>query len=413
MPTGRVGIAQSAWSSSLQEFGEQLRNRRTRVLRLSQAALAARVGLDQSSISRIEAGHRPRDKATAVALAEAYHLSVAETKAWLQLLYDSPGLLTNGNGAPNELSLEGIYALLERLRGDAADSHRFDYFHPSWGDPVDEEVTAVVDWLLADNHKLPRVHLLVEFAAILMHYLNQKGQYRRRLALAVAAADAAQELERRTVEGWLRSDAIPWTLLEQQRNAAAARPHLERGLALAKEMKNRDMEALVLTFQALADMLAGDNRHARTNLTRAHHLNPAPPVQTRVVWIDGDLALRQKQYDKAFTLYRAAEEIDVALGNGHHTVVTPLFRLGELYVRLLNLPAAKSAYMTLLNDMRPPLAGHRLARALFGLARVLRLEGDMEGARRLAGEALTASATADDNPQFRQIITLFIASLPG
>jgi hypothetical protein len=82
-------------------------------------------------------------------------------------------------------------------------------------------------------------------------------------------------------------------------------------------------------------------------------------------------------------------------------------------MRLLDLPAANGVYVTLLSDMQPPLIGHRLARALFGLARVLRLEGAIEGARRLADEALAALATADDDPQFRQIIGLFVASLPA
>lgn len=413
MPTGKVGIAQSAWNTSLQEFGEQLRDRRTRVLRLSQAAMAARVGLDQSSISRIEAGGKPRDKATTVTLADAYRLTQAETKAWLELLYGSTTIYPNGDAAMENLSLEYIYTLLERLRGDTFDSHRYDYFDPDRNGSVDREMIAVVDWFFANTHHLPRAHLLVEFGAVLMHYLNGRGQYRRRLALALVAADAAQELERRTVEGWLRSDAIPWTLMEQQRDAAAAQLHLKRGLTLAKALKNPDMEALALAFQARTYMIAGDNRHARANLTRARRLDPAPAVQARVDWIDGDLALRQKHYDKAFTFYRAAEAADVGQGSGHHTVVTPLFRLGDLYLRLFDLPAAKQVYVTLLSDMRPPLVGARLARAFFGLARVVRFEGDMAGARRLADEALAALATADDDPQFRQIIGLFVGSLPA
>jgi tetratricopeptide (TPR) repeat protein len=299
------------------------------------------------------------------------------------------------------------------------DLHLYDYFGSAPGDAFlhpdgsDSGGLVIVEWLLADSHQFMRAHLLVEFAAVLMHHLNRGGHYRLRLGLALAAADAARELERRTIEGWLRSDAIPWTLMEQQRDATTARPHLERGLTLAKELKNPDMEALALAFQARADMIAGDNRHARANLTRARHLDPAPVVQARVEWIDGDLALRQKHYDKAFILYRAAEAMDVGLGGGHHTVVTPLFRLGELCMRLLDLPAAKQVYITLLSDMRPPLISHRLARTRFGLARVLRMEGDIDGARRLADEALAALATADDDPQFRQIIGLFVASLPS
>jgi transcriptional regulator with XRE-family HTH domain len=421
MLSGRIDRAQSAWHTSLQEFGEQLRHKREHVLRLTQAQIAARVGIDQSRISRIEKGHKPRDKATAVVLAEAYRLSTTETKAWLELLYGSTTLFVKEEiDGPNvELGMGHLYDFLEQIYDKPINARTYDYFraapNEAFLDPdgSDDALIVAVDWLLADNHTILRAHLLVEFAAVLMHHLNQSGQYRRRLALALAAADAAQELERRTVEGWLRSDAIPWTLIEQQRDAKAALPYLERGLMLAKEMKHPDMEALARAFLARAYLVSGDNRRARANLRRAHNLNPSPPVLTRVDWIDGDLAMRQKHYDEAFSLYRAAEAVDVEEGGGHHTVVTPLFRLAELYLRLLDLPAAKQAYMTLLSDMRPPLMGHRLARALFGLARVTRMEGNVEGARRLADEAIAALATADDDPQFRQIIGLFVASLPA
>ena len=77
MPNGRVATTQSAWHSSLYEFGQFLRDKRQHVLNLSQADMGTRVGLDQSAISRIESGHKPRDKATALAIAEAYRLTPA------------------------------------------------------------------------------------------------------------------------------------------------------------------------------------------------------------------------------------------------------------------------------------------------------------------------------------------------
>ena len=245
-----------------------------------------------------------------------------------------------------------------------------------------------------------------------MHWLNQAGHHRRRLALALAAADAAADLERRTVEGWLRADAIPWTLMEHFHDPAAARPHLERGLALARELKNHDMEALALALLARVCLCSGDNRHARTHLIRARHLNPGPAVQARIDWIDGDLARRQKQYDRAFDLYRAAETIDVSQTGGGHTVVTPLFRLGDLHLRVRDLVAARQVYVALLTDMHSPLLGQRLARARYNLARVALMERDVDEARQLADEARAALITGDDDAQLRQLITLLAASLP-
>ena len=409
MATGQIDHVKSAWQSSLQAFGEQLRHRREHTLRLTQTQMGARVGLDQSSISRIEAGHKPRDKAAALILGGAYRLSATETKAWLELLYGNTTIHSDNGTAP-ALTLDDIYTILERLRGAASGSHAYDYFNPTRHEPTEDALTAV-DWLLNDERWLPRAHLLIEFAAVLMHHLNEAGQHRRRLTLALAAADAAAELERHTIEGWLRSDAIPWTLLEHHHDPAAARPHLQRGLALAHVLKNREMEALARALLARVNLYLGDSRHARANLLRARHLSTTPAIQTRIDWIDGDLALRQKRYEAAFALYQSAESIDLALGYGHHTVVTPLFRLGELHLKFLELVSATHAYNTLLGDMCPPLIGHRLARAFFGLARVARQEGDADRARRLADQALAALATADDDPQFRQVIALFVASL--
>lgn len=116
MPTGRIEDAKTAWRVSLQEFGEHLRNSRESGLDLSQGQIAARLGVNQSTISRVEAGTRPRDKATAIAIAEAYRLTPAETRAWLELLFGAPATPI-GDSAPWGESLERIYGLLERARG--------------------------------------------------------------------------------------------------------------------------------------------------------------------------------------------------------------------------------------------------------------------------------------------------------
>lgn len=422
MPTGRISDTEATWRTSLQEFGEYLRYRREKILRLNQAQVAIWAGIDQSRISRIENGGKPRDKATAVALAGAYRLTKAETKAWLDLLFGTTlvleldGLVTRGEYLGEWLTR--AYALLDRIGAILPSTHPHVYFDPDSADKIsrlgpsfDIELCVVVDWILADSKHLPRVHLLVELATVLMHHLNERGQHRRRLALAIAAADAARELERRTVEGWLRSDAIPWTLMEHCHDPTSTLSHLYRGLALARELNNHDMEALAHALTARAELTNSQNRLAGNHLSQARRLDPSPPVKIRIDWIDGDLALRQKHYDKAFTLYQAAEKTDIGLGGGHHTV-TPLFRQAELGLRLGDVSVAQENYDTLLSDMRPPLVGGRLARTLLGLARVARLKGETERARQLAEEAKLVSATADPDPLFRQIIDLFIASLP-
>ena len=418
MPNGSLEIAQSTWGVKLQDFGERLRDRRERVLGLSQADVAARAGLNQSSISRVEHGGRPRDKATALALAEAYRLGAAYKRVWLELLYGSTTSLSSMNGhGPETPSLENAYALLERLHADSDGARRYDYFKSIHDNPLDHqptwaEMVTVIDWLLAAPDQRARAHLVVEFAAVLMHHLSRMGQHGRRLSLALTAADIAQEMERRTIEGWLRSDAIPWTLMEHYHDPAAARTHLVRGLSLAKELKNRDMQALALTFLGRVSLITGDNRTAKAHLDHARRLDPSSAVQTRIDWIEGDLAQKQKRYDEAFRKYRAAAETDAGSSGGHHTTITPLLRLGDLYYKLSD-PAAKGTYATLLDTMRPALTGRRLAQVKYSLARVARSEGEIGRAQALVTEAGQALATADDDPQFRQVLALFAANLPA
>ena len=113
MINGRLATTQSAWHTSLYEFGQYLHDRRQQVLHLSQADIAACVSLNQSAISRIESGHKPRDKATALAIAEAYRLSPAETRLWLELLFGVP-TTPIADGAPWGDAFEHVYDLLER-----------------------------------------------------------------------------------------------------------------------------------------------------------------------------------------------------------------------------------------------------------------------------------------------------------
>ena len=331
----------------------------------------------------------------------------------LLVLNKPPGIAVQGGTK----TTHHIDRLLEGLSDNADGARRYDYFKTLHPNPLDRqptwvEIVTVIDWLLAAPDQRARAHLVVEFAAVLMHHLSRMGQHGRRLSLALTAADIAQEMERRTIEGWLRSDAIPWTLMEHYHDPAAARTHLVRGLSLAKELKNRDMQALALTFLGRVSLITGDNRTARANLDHARRLDPSPAVQTRIAWIEGDLAQRKKHYDEALGKYRAAAETDAGSSGGHHTTITPLLRLGDLYYKLSD-PAAKGTYTTLLDTMRPALTGRRLAQVKFSLARVARLEGEIGRAQALVTEAGQALATADDDPQFRQVLALFAANLPA
>lgn len=417
MPNGRADLARTAWSATLQEFADLLRHRRENRLCLAQSELAACLGLNQSTISRIESGARPRDKAAALAIAEAYRLSPAETRAWLELLFGAP-TVPIADGAPWGDSLERVYELLERARAKIP-PYLHNYFEPilpatlgQLGPTYDAELTAAIDWTLADRHPLPRAHLLVELAATFIHYLNEHGHYRRRLALALAAADAAQALERRTVEGWLRSDAIPWTLLTQRHNPAEASRQLQRGLALAEELGNADMQAIGLAFLAWASARQWNMPAAEGAIARALDITCAPVARLRVLWVAGDLAVTKGEVETAIAHYRLAEETDLSAAHGHHTTVTAALRLSAAYARRRELDAARETLAALLADRQAPLSNPRLAQIYFDLAQLSRMEGDYATARAYAQQAIVALQQADENLRFGQRIRAFLAELP-
>ena len=280
------------------------------------------------------------------------------------------------------------------------------------GPTYDAELSAVVDWTLADKHLLPRAHLLVELAATFIHYLNEHGHYRRRLALALAAADAAQALERRTIEGWLRSDAIPWTLLTHRPNPPEASRQLTRGLALAEELGNADMQAIGLAFLAWALARQWNMPAAERAIARALDIACTPAARLRVLWVAGDLAAAKGQVEIAIANYQLAEETDLATTHGHHTTVTAALRLSAAYARQRELGAARETLTALLADRQAPLSNPRLARIYFDLAQLSRIEGDYATARAYAQQAAAALQQADENLRFGQRIRVFLAELP-
>jgi len=254
----------------------------------------------------------------------------------------------------------------------------------------------------------------VELAATFIHYLNERGQYRRRLALALAAADAAQALERRTIEGWLRSDAIPWTLLSRRHDPAGARRQLERGLALAEELGQPDMQAVGLAFLAWSLAMQWKIPAANDAIARALDVVCIPAARLRVLWVAGDLAASDESnegQERAIGYYRLAEETDLAAGHGHHTTVTATLRLSAAYARQREPHAARAVLSALLADRQAPLSNPRLAHIYFDLAQLSRMEGDDATAQAYTRQAAAALQQGDEDLRFGQQIRAFLAEL--
>jgi transcriptional regulator with XRE-family HTH domain len=427
MSNGNVKTIQSSWQTSLQEFGELLRQRRQQVLHLSQGEMASRIGIDQSRISRIERGiGTPKDKGTAKAYAEGYRLNREETEIWFELLFGPAiyfQLADDRRDTPWGRQIEQTYSLLEQIQEllrCQTGSCFYDYFASLRCDQLDSRVNGLngklstaITWLLAEKRRLPRNHLLVELSGSVMHYLNVRGRYQTRLTLAIAAAQAAQELERKTIEGWLRGDAIPWTLMEHYRDPVAARRHLDRALILAGELKNKDMEALALAFMAQSFLLQANITQALVYLQQASCISCSPAVQTRIYWIAGDVALAQRQFESAIRYFEQAKKADMEFARGRQIAVTPHFRLGRTYLELGELPLAREAFAAVLSNDSLPLSPPRMAHAKLGLAQTAKLAGDLSLAREYAREADFALRTADHHLPYKKTVRRFWMELPA
>lgn len=90
MTKDRLEAAQSNQWANLQAFGEQVLQPRREALGLSQPQMGKKIGVDQSRISRVERGRKPKDAPTAQRYIDAYQLSQGEANCWLELIFGHP-----------------------------------------------------------------------------------------------------------------------------------------------------------------------------------------------------------------------------------------------------------------------------------------------------------------------------------
>lgn len=410
MTKEELDAAKSNWWSRLQDFGEEvLRPQRREKLGLTQAQMAKRIGVDQSRISRIEqGGGKPKDYPTAQAYATAYQLNKKQTRDWFHLLFGNPSydvdsieaLLQNVWDALN-LSLDpDLYNYFTPLRNH----HRYAHIDAMW-----EEIHLLLRWVLHKPKGYLKGCLLVELARSLMHYLDVRGYYQDRISLALAAAQVARELERKTVEGWLRCDAIPWTLMEQYNNPVGARRHLKRALQLAQETKNTDMMALATAFLARTYLLQMNIKEAETLITQCFSLNCLPEVQNRVHWIAGDIACEQGQFNNAFTYYERGSRQGNRSGSFE---MGGDLRLGQYYLAVGEATHAQELFNGLLAGPQTiNLSPYKIAGVKFRLAQAAAFDKDVITAKQCAREADKLLQPLQITPQLKLTVQQFLATL--
>lgn len=392
----------------LASFGQFLSTRR-KVLGLTQSQMAARLGCNQASISRIENGSPPKSRATALSVAESYKLSVSATREYLELLYGMPTTSEAAEVARwrREQGLLRLNEILELLMGGlyAPGVIPDHFYYRARGRNVFYEqepdfivaVRGAVEWLLHQQRWPLGNALILELTPLVIHHLNDQGYYRLRLQLAERAIQAAGEKGYSTMEGWLHSDALPWTLMEQRQDLLGAYKHLKRGLQLARAFGDKDMEATALALLAQNCKLRNvPTSEAHGHLECAMKVSCSPQVQRRIYGAAGDLAFAERRFEAASDCYSRAAQLDLQFGRG--SVFAPSLWLKSTYLELesSDFEAARDRLLNMLDRAQTFRTPVRIARIDYGLAILSEKAGDLEKARHYATEALRVLWTADE-----------------
>lgn len=408
----------------LENYGRFLSARR-KALGLSQEAMAGQVGCSQSSISRIETGAaQPKDREMAFAIAKGYELSLVETRDLLELVYPiaTLGDVESEVQWQREQSLLRLNEILELLMGKGRSPETYSdhlYYRSrvknvfrDQGPDFTLAIRMAIEWLLHERQWPLSNALILELTPLVIHHLNDQGHYRLRLHLADRAIRAASERGFSSIEGWLRSDAIPWTLMEQRQCLLLAYKHLNQGLELARAFGDKDMEATALALLAQNTTL----RHIRTSephehLNSAMKLDCSPSAKRRVYGAAGDLALAERRISDAYYYYNLAAQLDRQYGPS--SVFTPSLWLRSTFLELesSNLLTARDKLLKALHSAQMFSVPIRIARIYFSLAILSQKESKFEDASRYAGEALKVLSTADNDLRLTNDLQSYTKSL--
>lgn len=409
----------------LPSFGQFLSARR-KGQGLTQSDMAIRLRCNQASISRIENGSLPKSRDTALAIAKSYNLSVSETRAYLELLY---GIPTTGHAVEvarwrREQGLLRLNEILELLMGEqhlSGDIQDHFYYRARGRNVFYEQgpdfiaaVRRAVKWLLRQTRWPLGNALILELTPLVIHHLNDQGNYQLRLQLVERAIQAAGEKGYSTIEGWLRSDALPWTLMEQRKDLMSAFKHLKQGLELAKASGDKDMEATALALLAQNCKL----RNFRTSaaheyLDSAMKVSCSPQVQRRIYGAAGDLAFAEQRLEAAFDYYSRAAQLDVQYGRS--SVFTPSLWLKSTYLELeaSDFWTARDKLLIALDRTRTFRVPIRIARIYYSLAILSEKAGELENARYYTSEALGVLSAADEDLRLLHHLQVYERSLSG
>ena len=265
--------------------------------------------------------------------------------------------------------------------------------------------------VLAWSAKQKKDAALLELLLMLAHYMGRRLLYPERISYAKLAAEAANRLNRKKDEAWLRIDALGWVYTEEGKFTDALR-EISTGLHIAQNMLMGSTDAIDVTalghaFLARVFLEQGDIAEAAAAIEKALDLECTPLIRCRVNMVAGDIAVREENYLEAIQLYETAtritqEEEDIDFD----TILR--YRLGSAYFANGELTAAETEFKKVHSSEQQGV-NIMVMYTKYGLARVAWARGDKEQARRLAQEILEVLSPFTNSHQLLSLINPFLS----
>jgi serine/threonine protein kinase/tetratricopeptide (TPR) repeat protein len=253
--------------------------------------------------------------------------------------------------------------------------------------------------------------MLLQLMLLLAHYMGRRLLYPERITYARLAAEAAARLNRKKDEAWLRIDALGYILIEEGR-FSEAKQEISTGLQITQNMPAESLDTIDLialghAFLARAFLEQGDIAEAAAIIERVLNLECTPLIRCRVNMVAGDIAIRNRNYTGAISLYEAATRITQEEEDADFDAILR-YRLGTAYLANMELTRAEEEF----KKVPEPQGINIWAMYIeYGLARVAWARGDKEQARRLAQNILEILSRFTSSHPLLGLVNTFLDSV--
>jgi GTPase SAR1 family protein len=263
---------------------------------------------------------------------------------------------------------------------------------PYWNALVSDQMNAIesdwpaikqaIDW--CGQHEETKEALL-EFATLLIHYMDSRFYNRERLNLVSQAIMICQKASNYTMEALLKIDALSWTFVEEN-DATAANLAIVEGYRIVirhiTDVEDRSyLKALSAAWLARTKAEheeAGQqiDRLIQKALVYTTYRNRKPWITFRIYMAAGDIAFKRKSHKEALAYYqKAKKETNLYGGEGNDYQINP--RLGLAYLSTGRLDWAEKLFTTV-RDKHEISIGKLYGE--YGLAMVVYERGEREEA---------------------------------